>query len=142
MKSRINTYEDLLEEQKRLQLLLHTQKQIIRQDVRNIKDELAPVKTAINYIGKFTTRDASNPLINGTVNTAIDLLIRKVILGRAGWITKLVVPFIIKNFASHAIDDKKDSILKKVLSWFGGKKKKEEHDPASNGKLHPVEEEG
>jgi hypothetical protein len=142
MKSRINTYEDLLDEQKRLQLLLQTQKDIVRQDIREIKEELAPIKTAVNFIGKLTTRDSGNPLINSTVNTAIDLLIRKVVLGRAGWITKLVVPFIIKNFASHAIDEKKDSIIQKLFSWFGKKKKEDHPDPAtSNGKLHPVEEE-
>jgi len=55
MTSTIRTYEDLLAERKRLKSLLQTQKQIIRQDIDEIKEELVPVKTAINFVGKLTT---------------------------------------------------------------------------------------
>ena len=139
MTSTIRTYEDLLAEKQRLQTLLQTQKQIIREDIDEIKEELAPVKSAINFVGKLTTQDSSNPLINGTVNTVIDLVMRRVLLARAGWLTKLVVPFFVKNFSSHVIDDKKDDILRKVFSFFK-KKKKGDTPHESNGKMHPVEE--
>src|SRR4030095_14334246 len=100
-----------------------------------------PVKTAINFVGKLTTQDHSNPLINGTVNTIIDLLMRKVVLARAGWFTKFIIPFVMKNFSSHVIDEKKDDILRKVFSLFK-KKKKNDQTHQSNGKMpHPVEEE-
>jgi hypothetical protein len=133
----IRTYDDLLNEQQRLRELLRVQKEVIRQDIDEIRKELAPVKTAIGFIGKLTTQDHTNPLLNGTMNTIIDLVVRKAILGRAGWITKLVVPFIMKNYASHFIDDKKDSIIRKIFSWFKGKKKAE----ANGHPQHVAEEE-
>lgn len=141
MSSTIKTYEDLLAERQRLESLLQTQKQIIRDDIDEIKLELAPVKSAINFVGKLTTQDHSNPLLNGTINTIIDLVVRKGILARAGWFTKFIVPFVMKNFSSHIVDDKKDDILRKVFSFFK-KKKKGDKTHESNGKMHhEVEEE-
>jgi hypothetical protein len=139
MTSTIKTYDDLLAEKQRLQALLHSQKQVIRQDIDELKQELLPVKTAINFVGKLTTQDHSNPLISGTFNTVIDLLMRKVVLARAGWFTKFIIPYFIKNFSSHVIDEKKDDILRKVFSLFK-KKKKDDNTHKANGKMHPVEE--
>jgi hypothetical protein len=136
MTSTIRTYEDLLAEKQRLQVLMQTQKQVIREDIDEIKQELAPVKTAINFVGKLTTQDHSNPVISGTLNTIIDLVMRKVVLARAGWFTKFIVPYFMKNFSSHIIDEKKDDILRKVFSFFK-KKKKDDKTHESNGKMHP-----
>jgi hypothetical protein len=136
MTKRITTYEELMLEKHRLKLLLHGQKELIHQDINEIKDHLLPVKSAISFIGKLTTKDSSNPLLSGTMNTVIDLFVRKVLLARAGWFMKLVVPLFLKNYTSHVIDEKKDTIINKVFSWFGGKKKEN-----ANGKMHHVEEE-
>lgn len=141
MNTRINTYEDLLQEKARLAALLQVQKEQVRNDFREIKEELAPVKSAINYIGQFTTKDSSNPLLNGAIDTAVDLVVKKLILGRAGWFTRLVVPFLIKNFASHKIEENKNTILSKIFSLFPKKKKTEDTTPHSNGKMQPVQEE-
>jgi hypothetical protein len=141
MTSTIRTYEDLLAERQRLESLLHTQKQIIREDIDEIKQELVPVKTAINFVGKLTTQDHSNPILNGTINTVIDLVMNKLVLAKSGWLTRFIVPFIMKNFSSHVVDEKKDDILRKVFSLFK-KKKKDDKTHESNGKMHhPVEEE-
>jgi hypothetical protein len=141
MTSTIRTYEDLLAERQRLESLLHTQKQIIREDIDDIKQALVPVKTAINFVGKLTTQDHSNPILNGTINTVIDLVMNKLVLAKSGWLTRFIVPFIMKNFSSHVVDEKKDDILRKVFSLFK-KKKKDDKTHESNGKMHhPVEEE-
>jgi len=140
MTSTIRTYEDLLAERKRLESLLQTQKQIIRQDIDEIKEELVPVKTAINFVGKLTTQDHSNPLLNGTINTIIDLVVRKGLLAKAGWFTKFIVPFVMKNFSSHVVDEKKDDILRKVFSLFK-RKKKGDKTHESNGRMHHAVEE-
>jgi hypothetical protein len=140
MTSTIKTYEDLLAEKQRLKALLETQKQVVRQDINELKQELVPVKSAINFIGKLTTQDHSNPLISGTFNTVIDLIMQKVVLARAGWFTKFIIPYFMKNFSSHVIDEKKDDILRKVFSIFK-KKNKGDQTHKSNGKMHhPVEE--
>lgn len=140
MNASINTYEDLLQEKERLQALLQSQKQVVREDIRQIKEELAPVKSAVNFIGKMATREPGNPLLNSAVDTVIDLVVKKLVLGRAGWFTRLAVPFVMKNFASHAIDEKKDAILRKIFSWFGKKKNHDDTQVEGNGKMHEVTE--
>ena len=49
----INSYTDLLEEKARLKLLLSAQKELVRQDINEIKQELAPVKSAISWLEKL-----------------------------------------------------------------------------------------
>jgi hypothetical protein len=137
MTKRITTYEELLLEKHRLKLQLHGQKELLRQDIAGLKEQIKPVQSAISFLTKITTRDPENPLINGTVNSLIDSLVKNVLLARAGWFMKLAVPFFMKNFASHAIDEKKDKILKKIFSLFKKKSKKAE----SNGHYHYAESE-
>lgn len=136
MTKRITTYEELLLEKHRLKVQLHGQKELLRQDIDAIKLQLEPVQKAISFVGKLTTKDAGNPLLNGAMNTLIDLVVKNVVLARAGWFMRLVVPFFMKNFSSHIVDEKKDKILHKIFSWFNKKDKQD-----ANGQLHEVEEE-
>jgi len=122
MTNRITSYQDLLDEKERLQSLLKAQKEIIHADFREIKEELAPVRSAITFAGKLVSRDTGgNIVLNMGANTLIDLVVKKLILGRAGWIMKTIVPFLMKNYSSHFISDNKGSIFKKLFSWIGKK---------------------
>ncbi|WP_276500105.1 hypothetical protein [Terrimonas pollutisoli] len=117
----IRTYEDLMEEKERLNQLLAAQKELVRQDFIEIKEELAPVRSAISMVGKFATKDNRNFLLTTAADTVIELVVRRMVLAKAGWFTKLVVPFFMKNFSSHVIADNKDKILDKLSKWFGKK---------------------
>jgi hypothetical protein len=128
----INSYADLLEEKARLKLLLSAQKELVRQDITQLKQELAPVKTAISMVGKVFTKDNRSWLLTTAADAAIEVLLRKIILSKSGWITKLVLPFFMKNFSSHIIADNKDKIVSKLFSWIGKKN--------ANGKM-PVSKE-
>ncbi|RYF85305.1 MAG: hypothetical protein EOO03_13495 [Chitinophagaceae bacterium] len=129
-KPTIATYDDLLQEKARLKALLQAQKELLREDIREIKEELAPIKSAISVVGKFTTRDKSNPLLTSATEGIIDLVVKKMILSRAGWLTKIVVPFLMKNFSSHVVNDSKEKLFAKVFSWFSVKKKNAEESEA------------
>ena len=129
----IRTYEDLLEEKARLKLLLSAQKELVHQDINELKQELAPVKSAISMVGKLATKDNRAWLFTSVADTIIDLVVKKMVLSKAGLITKLVVPFFMKNFSSHVIADNKDKIISKLSSWFSKKN--------ANGKEHISEEE-
>jgi hypothetical protein len=133
MTKRINSYNELLDEKARLQALLIVQKETLRQDISEIKQELAPVKTVISAIGKITTKDNTNWLLTTAADTAIDMVVRKIILSRAGWFTRIILPFFMKNLSSHLIADNKDKIVNKIFSWFGKEK--------SNGKAQFPKEE-
>lgn len=118
----IRTYNDLLTEKERLKTLLQAQKQILRQDVEDIKVELQPVKNAISMVGKFTTRDKSNPLLTSATESVIDLVVKRMLLSRTGWLTKLVVPFLMKNVSSHLVNANQGKIFSKLFSFFSKKK--------------------
>ena len=121
MSKQIKTYEDLLKEKQQLELLLKAQKELIVADIYDLKNELKPALNAISFLGKIATRDKGDILITGAANQLIDLVFRKLILARTGWITRLVVPFFIKNYSSHFIGDHKKEWVKKLFSWIGHK---------------------
>jgi len=135
MTKTIRTYKDMLDEKKRLEELLVVQKQLVRNDIMEIKESLRPVHSALSFAGKLVTREKGNFFLNAGANTLIDLVIKKMVLSRAGWFTKLVVPFLAKNYSSHIISEKKDALLKKLFSWIGKRNangKEEEVDTSDN----------
>ena len=137
----IRTYDDLLEEKTRLKLLLGAQKELVRQDVNLLKEELVPVRRAITMVGKFATKDNRNWIMTTAADTIIDLVIRKMVLSKAGFITKLAVPFFMKNFSSHVIADNKSKIISKLSSWFGKKNVNGKAPVSKEDKEHFAEEE-
>lgn len=120
----IQTYEDLLAEKQRLKDLLKAQRELIRQDVREIKEELEPVRNAIGIAGKLFSRDGSNPLVSMGISRVIDLVMKKVLLSKAGWVTRLVVPFLMKNYSSHFVEENKGKFFSWITSLFSKKKDK------------------
>jgi len=141
MTKRINTYEDLVKEQARLQILLEAQKELVRADVNQIKAEfINPVRSAISYVGKFATKEKGNWMLTTAADTIIDIVLKRMVLAKAGWVTKLVVPFFMKNFSSHVIADNKDKIVNKLFSWFG-KKQENGQMPESKAEKESLYEE-
>ena len=121
MKRRITTYEDLEREEGLLKGLLQSQKELIQVEVKLLKKQLEPVHMVAQFIGKITTADKHNPLLTHGTNTVIDMILKNFILSRSGWITKMLVPFFVKNYSSHLIADNRDSIINKVASIFTSK---------------------
>src|SRR5687768_763490 len=114
MIKRISNYEELTREREELELQLQLYKDKIRLDVKEIKEELQPATHAMTFIGKMLKKDHSNPIMTGGASMLIDLIVKKVILSRASWITRLVVPFILKNYSSHILAEKKVGLWHKL----------------------------
>ncbi|MDQ6610659.1 MAG: hypothetical protein M3Y85_12650 [Bacteroidota bacterium] len=129
MNKKISTYEELVEEEKRLTALLGSYKELIKDDIAGIKDGLNPVKRVVHTVKNLFSRDDNGPLLNFGLNFGLDVVVKKLLLGRASWITKVVVPYVIKNYASHLItEDQRKNVAKtvsKFLTKFMMKKKKE-----------------
>lgn len=122
MKRKIKSYDDLEREEELLEELLQAQKQLVQLDILQLKAQLRPAHAALQIFSKITSADKSNPLLTQGANTAIDFILKKVILARAGWITKLLVPLAVKNYSSHYIADHKQDIVQKIFSLFSGNK--------------------
>jgi len=138
MNKPIQSYDDLLREKERLQALLKVQREIVREDVAELRVQLEPITSTLGMAGKLFTRDRNNIILNASANTLIDVIMKKVLLSRAGWIARLVVPFFMKNFSSHLISENKPSLLNKLFSLFG--KKRENGHPKVYSDDHEEED--
>ena len=119
MSKSIKTYEDLLQEEQRLQQQLKSQEILIRQDLLSMKSNIEPVKKAYDKIQKLFTRDNRVPFFNMGLEMGIDLVLRRFILARAGWFAKIFIPYLVKNYSSHIIgEEKRRALVKKIRDLF------------------------
>jgi hypothetical protein len=129
-KNKIQTYDDLVEERKRLEQLLILNKEQISTNWVEMKKEFEPVNNVFSFLSKLTTRDKSNPFVNMGIDVAGDLLLRKILLARAGWAIRLVVPFFLKNYSSNVFADKGKALFHRIKHWLkSGKNGREETVP-------------
>jgi hypothetical protein len=114
MSRTIKTYDDLIEERNKMKTLLILQKEKINEDWNAFKHEFDPVTHAFGTLGKMAKGDKSNPLINAGLLFAGELFIKNFVLAKAGWLTRLAVPFVVKNYSSHLIVDKGKTFVDKI----------------------------
>jgi len=125
MNKQIKTYEDLLNEKQRLEVLVQVQKQVIHYDIQEIKEKLIPVTNTLEVIKKFVTKDTTNLLLTIGSDLAINTIVKQFILSRAGWLTRTIIPYFLKNYSSHFVAEQKDKWLDKLKNWLGYKNGKE-----------------
>lgn len=121
--SSIRTYEDLEAEEKRLQALLYSHKANIKDSFSAVKDGLNPFKQAVDTAKKLFSRDKTNPVMKFGVDLGVDVLIRRLLLAKAGWFTKIVVPFFVRNYSSYFLNEyKRSKVVQKIVSFFKSNK--------------------
>ena len=116
--TKITTYEDLLKERERLQLQLEVHKAAINLHVEEIKSKLSPIQNIIRFFSNFTAPPANNTLVGTGLGLSLEILIRKVLFSKTGWITRMVGPVLLKNFSANMIRKNKDTLISKVKSLF------------------------
>jgi hypothetical protein len=124
MTTQITNYKELLQEKARLKALLVEQEMLIKEDWQLIKEDLKPVVLAGTTIRNLLTRKAGMSAVQLGVNLLADGFVKKILLSRTSWLTRWVVPFLIKNYGSHLVDEP-EKILHTIKKWFG-----------KNGKTH------
>jgi hypothetical protein len=132
MNKRIETYKELIGEKQKLEVLLKAQKELVRYDVQELKLQLKPISDAVDTIQKFITRDKTEILLNIGSDVAVNTLVKKLLLGRAGWLTRLIIPYFLSNYTSNFLAEQKDKWLEKLSHWLSrnrnGKEKHKEHE--------------
>jgi hypothetical protein len=99
---RINNITDLQQERNRLRMQVKRLEQEIIDDVSLIREDLKPV----NLVGKFVNNlfhREDNGITSAGLNVGIDVLLREILLRRAGWVYRLLVPFFVKNVANNYV---------------------------------------
>ena len=126
MSKTIRTYKELIAYQTELEELMALQKQVIREDVEDLKNELRPVTNAIGLASKFFIRNKVRSVFVNTISSLIELVLKKKILSRASWASRLLVPFFARNIVSHLlVAEQREQILDKLMELVShnGKKK-------------------
>jgi hypothetical protein len=126
MNNNITSYNDLLLEKQRLTLLLEERKILVKTEFEVIKTKMKPLRNIIELVGKVTSKDTANPIFNAGINMAVNFLLKNVLLRNAGWVAKIVLPLIAKNYLSHEMEQAND-IFSKITRFI--KRKIKQHQP-------------
>ena len=118
MINQITSYKELLQEKARLKALLAEQELQIKEDWQLIREDLKPFALAGATIRKLFTRKVGISAAHLGINLLADGFIKKVLLARTGWIIRLIVPFLIKNYGSHLVDEP-GTLMHKIKNMFG-----------------------
>lgn len=102
--SKINNYEELLLERKKLESDLLHYKSIINGEINVLKHKMEPITDVVSFFTPSKNPSQNNKLLQAGTNLGIELLVRQKLLSKAGWFTKLVLPFILKKVSSRAIE--------------------------------------
>jgi len=124
MKKQIKTYKDLAEERERLENLLAIQQQRVLDDWAAVKMELAPVTNAFGVAKKIFRPTKDNPVLNTGLSLLSNLFLRNFVLAKAGILTRLAVPMLLKNYTSHVVADKAANVLGKLERIFKRSRRK------------------
>ena len=131
MNKRFQSYQELVKEKQRLEVLLQAQKEVIYYDVEEIKADLQPLKDTVSFVTRIITRDKTSILLNIGSDILINSVVQRFILSKAGWFIRTVIPFFLRNYSSHFLAENKDKWIEKLKSWLSHK----------NGREHAKENE-
>lgn len=126
MSKSIRSYKDLLEEKQQLEILLVEQRQVLRNDVQELKTQLEPLKRVVEFIRKITSKDKTALLLTIGSDIVINSVVKRFILSRAGWFVRNIVPYFLRNYSSHFLAEQKDKWIEKLRAWLGHKNGKED----------------
>ena len=107
---KIRNLKELHAEKLRLQWELIAAEEKLKEDLEWIKEEIKPGK----IVGKLFNNivgNKTNGLFNSGVRGTIDILLKNILLSKSGWITRFIVPLIIKNLSSSYLAEKKPEIF-------------------------------
>jgi hypothetical protein len=94
----------------------------------------------MSFLGSLVSRDSTNPILGTAANSIIDILFKKLLLARAGWIPRVIIPLLVKNMSSHYIADHETSIFRRIFSILGLGKKKKEKRTAEKTNGQPIKD--
>lgn len=117
MKNNIQTIDDLKAERARLHNQMQLSKIGMKNELTAIKEELNPARQAVGVLNDVLTSPKKGLLTLG-IGLGVDVVLRRTLLARAGWLPKLVVPFLVRNAATNLVHKNGKTIVEKGLIWI------------------------
>ena len=122
--TRINSFSDLKIEQKRLQLRRSALEAEIINDLEKLKEELEPLKSFTKSAGNILL-SKNNGILGNSLGSIANFITKNVLLKNSGFITRLIVPYLVKNSTSNLVENNKSNIsnwIDILISKFAKKK--------------------
>ncbi len=116
MINKIENNEQLQAEKERMSELLEVKKNQISNDFHDIKENLKPVTQVTHVVSNMLSNKNKSNLVRIGVTLGVELILNKIILRRAGWATKLIVPFLVRNVALNYINEHREEVITKALN--------------------------
>lgn len=121
---KINSLADLKTEQKRLL----QRKEILETEIitgfEKFKEELGPLGSFTKGAGNILV-SKDNGILGNSLGSIANFITKNVLLKNSGFITRLIVPYLVKNSTSSLVENNKSKIVDwvgNVFSKFAGKK--------------------
>ena len=114
MKTSIKTYDDLEGEKLRLQSDLRYQRNLIQDDFEMIRVELKPIQSILHRFGKINNSLQQHPILRVGVDLIGGIILKKILLGRAGLVLKIVAPLLAKNFSALVLSKEGGNAVQKI----------------------------
>jgi|ERR1043165_1314721 hypothetical protein len=125
---KINTLAELKAEQKALRIRKADLESDIRKDIDEIKTDLEPLMMVSKGI-KNMLSSKDNSIMGASAGTAANFIAKNTIFRNSGFITRLIMPFFVKNITSNVVENNKSQIVdwvENLISKFTKKDKVEE----------------
>lgn len=103
--NRISNYDELVATRRMTETIIADRKRIINEHVDDFKEKFAPL---MNIINMFKNKGGANSaLLKVGTSLAIDLFIGQKLLRKAGWLTRLIIPTLLRTVSSKVIGNNK-----------------------------------
>lgn len=114
----IRSYNDLLQEEARLRNELNVRQEAVQAHIQELKQKIAPAASFLSAVGNIT-KPGKSSLISAGLGIAADLLLRKSLLRKAGWLTKLAGSFLVRK----VVVNKLSPLVSNLLGQLANKKR-------------------
>lgn len=111
---KINSLADLKIEKKRLQQRQAALEIEIVNGFEKFKEELEPLRSFTKSAGNILV-SKNNGILGNSLGTIANFITKNVLLKNSGFITRLIVPYLVKNSTSSLVDNNKS----KIVDWVG-----------------------
>ncbi len=103
MKNGMKAYDRLIMEEALLHHELKVKQQGIVAHAKVLKAKLQPASIGIGIAKTILTRNGRQPMAQGGLDMLIDVVTKRLLFRKSGWIAKMILPPLLKNISSHAL---------------------------------------
>ncbi len=104
--TRINNYEELIAERRRVESDIVEQRLILKAGLQEAKEKLEPFMYLLPILNIFKKKEPNHSVLNAATAVGIDLFVGQK-LAKAGWVTRLLVPMVLKGISSLVMKTKR-----------------------------------